>query len=140
MTGDDVIKALESENTELMNRVFDLESEKEALIAGQETLQKALVEKNAEIEDLKESRGFPFFAKDTQLVKVSRKADGQYSADCVTAIQVDKIRAEAIKEFAERLKDKSVFLEDIERYVGNAVKVGDIDNLVKELTEGSNGE
>lgn len=42
-------------------------------------------------------------------------------------------RAEAYKEFAERLKDISVFLEDEDRYVGYAVRTKDIDNLVKEM-------
>ncbi len=47
------------------------------------------------------------------------------------------IELKAYKEFAERLKEKSVFLEDGERYIGDAVKAKDIDNLVKEMTEGS---
>lgn len=54
MTIDDIITALENENAKLMNRIFDLEAEKEALIAGQETLQKHIAEKNAEIKRLTE--------------------------------------------------------------------------------------
>lgn len=90
----------------------------------------------AEIEDLKESKGFPFFTNDTQVVTVNRKADGQYYADVVTQIQVDKIRTEAYKEFGERLKEKRFYCQNPHSPVSTyAVEVVAIDNLVKELTE-----
>lgn len=46
-----------------------------------------------------------------------------------------KIRAEAIKEFAERLKDKARM--PIGTLYGKMVYVEDIDNLVAEMTEGT---
>ena len=44
-------------------------------------------------------------------------------------------RAEAIKEFAERLKEKAERYDDEEFYVNDA----DIDNLVKEMAGADNG-
>lgn len=48
---------------------------------------------------------------------------------------ITEAKSEAYKEFAERLEDKSIYLEDEERYFGYAVKSKDIDNILKELTE-----
>jgi hypothetical protein len=103
LTDEQIIKAFEvyyeEDNDMLLTKeatkaILDLikrqQAEKEALIAGQETLQ--------------------------------------------------KMCAEAYKYFAERLKDKSIYLEDDERYVGYAVRTKDIENLLYELTEGSNDE
>ena len=45
----------------------------------------------------------------------------------LSSFDLDKIRAEAIKEFAERLKAEAC-------YFGRAVAVETIDNLVKEMT------
>ena len=89
----------------LINR---LQADKEALINGQETLQKYIAEQKAENERLNKECDNLF-----ELMRISK--------------------SEARKEFAERLKKESVFLEDDERYVGYAVKIGIIDNLLKEL-------
>jgi len=49
--------------------------------------------------------------------------------------QPEKIRSEAIKEFAERLKEESYSNSDICGYTSTVVDVNSIDNLVKEMTE-----
>lgn len=105
--------------TELQGKALDLinrlQADKEALIAGQETLQKVLAEKAAEVEKLK---------NDCFCISNERDAIG----DCLNEA-VEEAKAEAIKEFAENCKkglrtgeiimDKSI--RDI------------IDNLVKEM-------
>lgn len=45
------------------------------------------------------------------------------------------IKSEAIKEFAERLKEESYSNSDICGYTSTVVDVNSIDNLVKEMTE-----
>lgn len=49
--------------------------------------------------------------------------------------QPEKIKSEAIKEFAERLKEHS-FVDNLSLNGKETVYVEDIDNLVKEMTEG----
>ena len=80
----------------------------DALIAGQETLQKALAEKIAEIERLqKENNQFADIGK-------------MYS----------EIKAEAIKEFAERVK--MAFYYEFDE-IFPSIMADNIDNLVKEM-------
>jgi hypothetical protein len=50
-----------------------------------------------------------------------------------------EIKAEAIKEFAERLKEKKFELNDQNEDIFYAVEVSDIDNLVKEMVGDING-
>lgn len=98
-----------------------LQADKEALIAGQETLQKALVEKNAEIEKLESRNNF---------LEFEYKNQGN-----LFWARVNRAKAEAIKEFAERLKklfdvlECQYFDEDITM---NTIR-GTVDNLVKEM-------
>ena len=85
----------------------------DAFIAGQETLQKALAEKIAEIERLN---------SDLRVWNDIAHRETEY---------VEIAKAEAIKEFAERLKEKAK-----PHYFDNyafAVPVAFIDNLVKEM-------
>ena len=85
----------------------------ESLIAGQETLQKYIAEKDAEIENMND------------LVV--------YNANCATKLQKElfKAKTEAVKEFAERLKrnyEKPLF------YIGGYNDfIRTVDNLVKEM-------
>ena len=155
MTEEEIIKALEccgdkickhcpkynSEDIECSEKLIKYtldfikrqQTEKEALIAGHETLQKALAEKNAEIERLtKRAEQYPCVVNVGNNCFVYAKSLDDYDNF------IGDVSAEAYKEFAERLKDKSMFLEDDERYVGDVVKMKDVDNLVKELTEVSN--
>ena len=67
-----------------------LQADKEALIAGQETLQKALAEKNAEIEELKTVFDYDF-----------SKFESEYDS---------KIKAEAIKEYKNKVENDIVSL------------------------------
>ena len=108
------------ENVELKKQVAEqkaeienLQADKEALISGQETLQKCIAEKTAEIERLKETP--------------------------ISQNTIDGFKADVIKEFAERLKEQMIF-EGISALNGkfNSKKFTDydIDNLVKEMTEG----
>lgn len=46
-----------------------------------------------------------------------------------------EIRAEAIKEFAERLKETAYSYSDISGYSSTVVDIESIDNLLKEMTE-----
>ena len=93
-----------------------LQADKEALIAGQETLQKALAEKNAEIERLQNA------LTEERVTKIN--------LGCNFAIA-------SIKEFAERLKklfdvlECQYFDEDITM---NTIRET-VDNLVKEMLE-----
>ena len=80
----------------------------EAAIAGQETLQKALAKKDREVERL----------------------NNNISAMAVTMRNCAKAtRAEAIKQFAERLKQRCSANSDINYYILKKL----VDNLVKEM-------
>ena len=85
----------------------ELNEEKQALIAGQETLQKALAEKIAEIERLqKENNQFAYIGK-------------LYS----------EIKSEAIKELLDKIEKQAIPNEDDVYWV----ELDDIYNLVKEM-------
>lgn len=60
-------------------------------------------------------------------------------AKAVIDVGVAIAKAEAIKEFAERLKEKAEYFED-EDYYFYYVTPEDIDNLVKEMTEGGGSD
>lgn len=124
-----------------------------AIIAGQETLQKALAERNAEIERLltefarlKEETKQPYLLTncDDKLVEVLRKVIKNQNAVCIpdngaTVEFLDKasIKAEAIKEFAEKLKSKKTTAISCDYLFEEVVRKSSIDNLVKEMTEPS---
>lgn len=93
---------------DLINRLQD---EKQALINGQETLQNTIVEQKAEIERLKNN------------------IDG---LNIFTTNHMKIIRLQAVKEFAERLKEKLQW--DVE-FDNKFVFESDIDNFVKEMME-----
>ena len=92
-----------------------------ATIAGQETLQKYIAEKNAEIERLIEER-----------TEIENKIDKIYPRVMELPKAMQTAKSEAIKEFAERLKAE--FLND-EQIVNMAWvnAINHIDNLVKEM-------
>ena len=115
----------------------------EAAIAGQETLQKALAEKDREIERIT--------AEKNQLIKTFGECQAEatkalvdkdkeierlknnISAMAVTMRNCAKAtRAEAIRAFAERLKEQYEIWDDDECYF-DYVTTGQIDNLVKEM-------
>lgn len=129
------IKTLQERNVILRGAVDSqkaeiekLQADKEALIAGQETLQKALAERNAEIERLTGMRNADPMDFCGVLCRYSEEL-------------INKARAEAIKEFAELLVEEKlavVFLkgktdEYTEGYHDALCFVEEqIDNLVKE--------
>ena len=98
---------LESIVVDILNLITRQKAEIEALIAGQETLQKYIAEKNAEIERLKtlnsKLEAEVFMQRENDAIHTEPE-DENWFAPLKT---VDEIKAEAIKEFAERL-DKEV--------------------------------
>ena len=106
-------------------------AEIEALIAGQETLQKALAEKNAEVERLSD--------RNHKCIYLSDDETTEYCVDgpCPKFKTESQIKTAAIKEFAEKYKER---LRDVSRYdYGQHAyyMVGEqfIDNLVKEMVD-----
>lgn len=94
----------------------------ESLIAGQETLQKSLAEKSAEVEKFKKGNDFKKSQIDGLKILLKR---------------ADEIKSEAVKEFAERLKEKAFtherpFEANEDKFI-KFVAVESIDNLVKEM-------
>ena len=90
----------------------------EAAANGQETLQKALAEKEKEIERLK-----------NELFCIANERDS--IADCINEA-VGEARAEAIREFAERLKSLLALNKQVSNESYYYITT-DIDNLVKEI-------
>lgn len=84
-----------------------------------ETLAIALVKAKAEIERLQQKY---------ELSEAEREANVKGFTE-----NLETVRAEAIKEFAERLKEKSKM--PLGTLYGKLVYLTDIDNLVKEMTE-----
>ena len=87
-------------------------------IAGQETLQKTLAEKNAEIEKLQADNS----SMQSTLAKMS--------------VGVEQAKAEAIKEFEEKLKDNMNDIPGMEYGSGDLyylISKDFVDNLVKEM-------
>lgn len=141
---------------DLINR---LQAEKEALIAGQETMSKYIEEQQAEIEKLvkllddkcdrciaKERTeavkefanelkrvfaGHSDYHGDTILTKIVCLAEGKV-IKCAEPIDTNNMKAKAVKRFAERLKEKLDC--DVHTSEGFYFMVSDtIDNLVKEM-------
>ena len=105
---------LAKETFEMLKR---LQEQNAALIAGQETLQKCIAEKDKEIEKLTVNKN----AFGLGMVREKERAD--------------KAKAEAIKEFAERLKRQFKIQPHYQKttmIVCDCVKET-IDNLVKEM-------
>ena len=85
-----------------------------------------LEEAKAEIESLKRGVTFTFTIEDFESIK-----------ETVISSLDNKIKSEAIKDFAERLKRTSIGLEigDDKKFKMTVVSTLAIDNLVKEMTE-----
>ena len=83
-----------------------------------------LEEAKAEIERLKRGVTFTFTIEDFESIK-----------ETVISSLDNKIKSEAIKEFAKRLNGTSYSYSDICGYSQTVVDVDSIDNLVKEMTE-----
>ena len=118
------IDTVSCERMKLLEDSLDLINHKQELldaaIAGQETLQKALAEKEKEIEDLK--------AENQSL----RTAVNSYK------LHYNEAKAEAYKEFAEKLKNKiktecNPYGKPIFDYDTSLAIMRYIDNLLKEM-------
>lgn len=104
-----------SQAEEIINR---LQADKEALIAGQETLQKALAEKAAEVEELTGNLKFVRGTVERQKAEIEKlKEASEEAVSCfhrmeslynIKCMELKVAKAEAIKEFAERLKAKPI--------------------------------
>lgn len=76
--------------------------------------------------------------KDNEYILMQHKFDRRPNGDCWNDV-IEKAKSEAIREFAEKLKEQA--FDDLKydpiltRYV---VSVDDIDRLVEEMTEGEN--
>lgn len=124
----------------LCNELCAIEFIKAALKAalGLIKSQKADIEKLQEVNaDLNESLRLAAEANKDLNAEIERlKAEAEFDASEIkrTRIQRDSARTDAIKEFAERLKDKARM--PIGTLYGKMVYVEDIDLLVAEMTEG----
>ena len=119
----------EKQRADEWHREAELTAEKlDGAINAQETLQKALAEKNAEIEKLKEAS--------EEAVSCFHRMESFYNIKCM---ELKVAKAEAIKEFAKRLKSRTQNLARMEYggYTYFCVGYDLIDNLVKEMTEPS---
>lgn len=123
------IATLEKNALDLIN---SLQAEKEALIAGQETMSKYIEEQQAEIERLQES------------IELMKGAKCVYSYDgetleyctaspCPVYKTAEQIKSEAIKEFAERLCEGRVLNDPVVIAVKAELKemLGDTENRIK---------
>ena len=95
----------------LMKDVFDLINRQKAEI---ESLKQIIDEEDSEILELQ--KRIIFWREDLNY-------------------QPEKLKSEAIKEFAEQLKETAYSYSDISGYRSTVVDADSIDNLVKEMTE-----
>ncbi len=114
-----------------LNLIYNLQADKEALNAGQETLQKALAAKIAEVERFKkiETTVNEFWCVLQKFTKEKLKEKPTLEE---LLEYIEHAKAEAIKEFAERLKEKMVdmcYAEDAYIPYPSAF----VDNLEKEM-------
>ena len=140
-----------------LNLINRQQEQLEAAIAGQETLQKALAEKGREVERLtaeKEQLIKTFGECQAEATKALVEKDKEIkrlknNVFCSVVIDegkmrnivnekvaefeldIESIKSEAIKEFAERLKEEQSFYDGQETRIYLTEK--DLDNLVKEM-------
>ena len=118
------ILRLEEENRDLQEEVKNLEAENKDLIKDNQSLK-------AEIERLKDRVNKQGLV--AQIVIDDDKLEN-IKDECLERIEcnIKEIKAEAYKEFVERLKEK--LFDPVETWItSNVVREEDIDNLLKEL-------
>ena len=116
MTDSDIVKAFESLFKKLLNVKYELKITRKELLALNR-VDTLIKRQQAEIERLK---GYN---------------ENLQTANVALSNEILDIKTEAIKEFAERLKEKSLVLTGGVTLYGKIVTVSKIDNLVKEMTE-----
>ena len=80
-----------------------------------------------------EEKECPVAIMKEEIERLKEKAKGFRELWCDAESDLRTAKSEAIKEFAERLRGKAHFSED---FGEAAVACCDIDNIVKEMTEG----
>ena len=134
---------LRKDALDLINRLQD---EKEGLINGQISLQKALRQKEAELENITEKFNCQqtvyadlsniIKEKNAEIEKLKTDNSSMQSTLAKMSMGVEEAKADAIKEFAERLKARAketvVYKNELCAMGTPFVIVKDIDNLVKE--------
>lgn len=123
------------EAAEYSKEIDVLKADKEALIAGQETLQKFLAEKDKEIERMKVELDKEVKKREVQADRLREERSQKYmQADmlCKTRTDLSKAKSQAIKEFADKLKGLLALNGRVsnEDYYYMTIY---IDNLVKEM-------
>ena len=117
-------------NKRLRDKVVGLTAEKEQLIKTfgecQEEATKALAEKDKEIKRLKNNVFCSVVIDEGKMRNIINEKVAEFELD------IESIKAEAIREFAERLKEQYEIWDDDECYF-DYVTTGQIDNLVKEM-------
>lgn len=153
----ELVNRQKAEVEKLKEQVNLWQEEADSVGCANEWLKACLKEKNAEVERLQadnkammqaiafrkeitpqfvlmndDDEAFAELAKRLKMLKSVVMSPDNASIVCV---DVDKIKAEAIKEFAEKLKTEQSFYDGQETRIYLTEK--DLDNLIKEMTEPS---
>ena len=107
----------------LIAEINCLQEQLEAAANGQETLQKALAEKNAEIERRKNNLFCKVVIDEGKTRNIVNEKVAEFELD------IESIKSEAIRTFAEMLKQRCSANSDINYYILKKL----VDNLVKEM-------
>ena len=103
----------------------------EAAVNGQETLQKALAEKNAEIERRKNNPFCKVVIDEEKMRNIVNEKVAEFELD------IESIKSEAIKEFAERLKKHYDEYDDYDDIYARHMR-DDIDFLLDDMVGDTN--
>ena len=109
---DNIVRKAEEEITRQKTEIDDLKHEREVLI---EDIHHFVDKNNEQLEEIE------------KLERTISYLEG------VCENTADKVRTEAIKEFADRLKQKSEYYENGQGWEGRICYEDDIDNLLKEM-------
>ena len=122
------IVKIESYALDLINRQ---QEQLEAAIAGQETLQKALAEKDEEIKRLKNNVFCSVVIDEGKMRNIVNEKVAEFELD------IESIKSEAIKEFAERLKKHYDEYDDYDDIYARHMR-DDIDFLLDDMVGDTN--
>lgn len=129
-----LINELESENERLLNKIWDKEDDLDNYY--EENLK--LKDRIAELEKENDEKHKRIMELEQDLIHADENV---FYRECNVALREDKIKAEALKQFAERLKEKMSEGE----YYGHKYKLAvfrdiDIDETLNEFLKGENNE
>lgn len=117
-----IVRKAEEEITRQKVEIDELKHEREVLI---EDIHHSADKINEQLEEIEK-------------LKIENKSL-RSAANCYK-LHYSEVRAEAIKEFADRLKQKSEYYENGQGWEGRICYVDDINNLVKEYKKGGEQE